>query len=252
MPDRIDRGFLYPNKRLPQGANMVVTTRIGGFSKPPFAGLNLSDRVGDETAAVQKNRRYLRRALNLPTEPVWPKQRHGADVFVADSAAANPVADATIAFAPGLVCAVTAADCLPILLCDKRARRVAAIHAGWRGLAAGVIERTAEALRARPHDVIAWLGPAIGPDAFRVGDEVRDVFVADDKRAALAFVPDNAGRWMANIYQLARLRLERLGIADISGGFHCTYHDSKHFYSYRRSARTGRMAALVWIDARGG
>lgn len=228
---------------------MVVTTRLGGFSKSPFAGLNLSDRVGDDADAVEKNRCYLCQALSLPGEPVWLKQEHGCDVFVAGSAAANTVGDAAVAFGPGLVCAVTVADCLPILICDKQAREVAAIHAGWRGLAAGIIGRTIKMLNSPPHNMLAWLGPAIGPDAFQVGDDVRDVFVADDKSAAFAFMPDNTGRWMADLYQLARIHLGRLGVAEIIGGCHCTYHDRKHFYSYRRSSRTGRMAALVWIAA---
>ena len=231
---------------------MVVTTRLGGFSKPPFDGLNLSGRVGDDPDAVKKNRRYLYDTLTLPAEPIWLDQQHGHGVLVTGSASDGNVADATIAFEAGFVCAVTVADCLPILLCDKDASRVAAIHAGWRGLAAGIVEQTIKEIGSSPRDLIAWLGPAIGPDAFQVGDDVRDLFITNDENTALAFLPDNTGYWMADLYQLARICLQRLGVKEISGGCYCTYHDSKHFYSYRRSPDTGRMAALAWLESQSG
>ena len=247
MVDRIENGFVRPGWPLPAGVRMAVTTRCGGFSKPPFASLNVSDRVGDDPAAVEKNRRHLVQALSLPASPVWLQQQHGCGVFAADAGTGEAIADAAVAFEPGIVCAVTVADCLPVLFCDRRATRIGAAHAGWRGLAAGVLEQTVARLGCPAHELSAWLGPAIGPDAFQVGDEVRDVFIADDKRNELAFLPDNTGRWMADLCQLARVRLQRLGVGRIEGGFYCTYHDRENFYSHRRDARTGRLAALVWL-----
>jgi len=158
-----------------------------------------------------------------------------------------PRADAAVSFKAGQVCAVTVADCLPVLFCDRGASCVGAAHAGWRGLAGGVLEATVAALGCPPKELLAWLGPAIGPHAFQVGDEVRERFMRQDENCALAFLPDNTGAWMADLYQLARLRLRRLGVAEITGGEHCTWRDKRHFFSHRRDRRSGRMAALIWL-----
>ncbi len=225
----------------------AVSTRNGGCSAPPFDSCNVSEGVGDDTRAVAENRRRLRERLGLPSEPVWLDQEHGCGVVAAENAPARRRADASVSFASGTVCTVTVADCLPVLFCDRDATRVAAAHAGWRGLAGGVLEATVAALDCEPRKLIAWLGPAIGPHAFHVGDDVRERFVGQDEECALAFLPDNTGAWLADLYQLARLRLARLNVGEVSGGFHCTFTNERHFFSHRRDGRTGRMAACVWL-----
>ncbi len=241
---------IIPHWDVPERVRAAVTTRAGGVSSGAYAGLNLGDHVGDDPRAVAENRRILAAALRLPAEPCWLRQVHGCDV--ADAAATEPcVADAVIATEPGRVCAVLTADCLPVLLSDDRGERVAAVHAGWRGLADGVIEATLERLAVAPRRLRAWLGPAIGPDAFEVGDEVRAQLMAGaGNGAAAAFRPSPSGRWLADLPRLARLRLAAAGVAQASGGRLCTYADARRFYSYRRDGTTGRMASLVWIDDR--
>jgi len=222
-----------------------VTTRAGGVSLPPYDSLNLGDHVGDDPVAVVLNRQRLR-AL-LPAEPRWLKQVHGTVVAKADMIVEPVEADAAVSFTAGMVCAVLTADCLPVLFCDRQGTRVAAAHAGWRGLAAGVLEAAAAAMQCPSSDILAWLGPAIGPQAFEVGEEVREAFVRDLPAAARAFTPRQSGKWLADIYELARLRLARAGVREVYGGGLCTYSDSERFYSYRREKATGRMAALVWL-----
>ncbi len=237
--------FIFPDWPAPANVRAAVTTRAGGVSVGPYASLNLGDHVGDEPAAVAENRARLVRALALPGEPGWLKQVHGT--CARDAALAGGEADAGFATGPGVVCVVLTADCLPVLFCDRHGTRVAAAHAGWRGLAAGVLERTVEALDTSPGDVLAWLGPAIGPDAFEVGEEVRAEFLRHDARAAEAFRPSPQGRWLADLYALARLRLQRQGVTAIHGGGLCTYRDVERFYSYRRDGVTGRVASLIWL-----
>jgi hypothetical protein len=226
-----------------------VTTRAGGVSLPPYDSLNLGDHVGDDPAAVALNRLRLRGFL--PAEPKWLKQVHGTTVALADSLAEAVEADAAVAFEPGTVCAVLTADCLPVLFCDRQGTRVAAAHAGWRGLAAGVLEASVAAMQCPPAEILAWLGPAIGPQAFEVGEEVRDVFVSQNPQDAVAFTPQPSrltpNRHMADIYELARLRLARAGVREVYGGGLCTYTDAERFYSFRRDKVTGRMASLVWV-----
>jgi YfiH family protein len=200
--------------------------------------------VKDDPAAVAENRRRLRSLL--PAEPVWLKQVHGTVCVDAAQVPAGTEADAALARAPGVVCAVLTADCLPILLCDESGTVVAAAHAGWRGLAAGVIESTVRAMGQPGERLIAWLGPAIGPQNFEVGDEVRASFVAHDPAAAQAFVAGRPGKWTCDIYQLARQRLATLGIHRVTSADFCTVRDSAYFYSYRREGVTGRMATLIW------
>lgn len=236
----------------------LTTLRAGGVSAGPFGladgtagGLNLGEHVGDDPAAVRENRERLQRLLPGPVR--WLSQVHGVSVHDADgpAPAAAPQADAAVATTPGTVLAVMTADCLPILLADARGRGVAVAHAGWRGLAAGVAEAAVDALRARVGDdapVQAWLGPAIGPTAFEVGDEVHDAFVGLDAGAAAAFVPGPApGKWWADLASLARARLAARGVHDVAGGTLCTVSDASSFYSHRRDRRSGRFASLLWI-----
>jgi hypothetical protein len=198
-------------------------------SKAPWDSFNLGDHVNDEPQAVAENRRRLREARHLPAEPLWLEQVHGIDVIDAATAHGRPIADASVADRLGLVCAVLTADCLPVLLCDVQGTHIGAVHAGWRGLVNGVIEQTVLRMGRPANDLLAWLGPAIGPTAFEVGEEVRQAFIAYDAAAAVAFVPSPSGRWLADIYHLARLRLQRLGVNQIYGGHWCTYKDSERF-----------------------
>jgi YfiH family protein len=225
-----------------------ITTRQGGVSEPPYESLNLALHVGDLPAAVARNRLRLRECCDLPQEPFWLSQVHGCQV--ADSASDLPgcEADAVYSRQPGRVCAVLTADCLPLLMTDRAGRVVCAVHAGWRGLAAGVVESAVARLSTPPQELLVWLGPAIGPDAFEVGDEVREVFVEQSAEDEAAFRRNERGRWLADIYRLARLRLQRLGVDYVGGGDCCTWSQSSLFYSYRREGVTGRMASLIWLE----
>jgi len=238
--------FIHPDWPAPANVRALATTRKGGTSPPPYDSFNLGDHVGDDPAAVADNREILR--AFLPAEPKWLKQVHGTAVARADGLSAPVEADAVIAFQTNTVCAVLTADCLPVLFCDRQGTRVAAAHAGWRGLAAGVLEASVAAMQCDPAEILAWLGPAIGPQAFEVGEEVRDTFVRDLPAAAAAFVPGQPGKWLADIYELARLRLARAGVHQVFGGGLCTYRDAERFYSFRRDKTTGRMASLIWLQ----
>lgn len=218
------------------------------MSRGPYASLNLADHVGDDHACVARNRALLRDRLALPSEPLWLRQVHGCAVAGTGREPNGCEADASVATGPGVVCAVLTADCLPLLLCDRAGTRIAAVHAGWRGLAAGVIEAAVDGLQAAPADVLAWLGPAIGPDVFEVGDEVRSALLAGDPTATVGFRPSPAGRWLTDIYLLARRRLRALGVNRVWGGDLCTVTDAGRFFSYRRDGATGRMASLIWLD----
>lgn len=235
----------------PKGVCCLVTTRHGGVSQGMYASLNLGDHVGDDPRSVAANRAIVSRQVGAP--PVWLNQVHGTHVV--DAAAciggAAPEADAAFTRRPGVVCAVMTADCLPVLFCDEDGRVVAAAHAGWRGLLDGVLEATVRAMNVEGKRVLAWLGPAIGPLAFEVGDEVRAAFIGVSPEAAAAFRPAPGGKWLADIYQLARQRLARLGIRRISGGDQCTLSAADRFFSYRRDGQTGRMASMIWIDSAG-
>ncbi len=238
--------WIRPDWPAPPRVRALVTTRRGGVSQGAWASLNLGTHVGDAPESVRANRAIVRE--QLPAEPCWLDQVHGTAVAEADVPAdAPPRADASVARRPGAVCAVMTADCLPVLLCDRSGSVVAAAHAGWRGLAAGVLEATVAKLQVPPAKLVAWLGPAIGPDAFEVGGEVREAFVAADARAVSAFRPGvREGKWLADIYRLARLRLEAIGVHGVYGGGLCTVSDAR-FYSYRRDGVTGRFASLVWL-----
>lgn len=240
--------WIVPEWPAPPNVRALATTRQGGFSKGSYAGLNLGLGSGDEREAVDANRALLMRAAALPGPPCWLHQVHGRRVVPAATATtATTKADGCVAERPGRVCAVLTADCLPVLFCDRAGTRVAAAHAGWRGLAAGVLEATVEALGSPGRSLLAWLGPAIGPSAYEVGTEVRAAFLATDPEAAAAFVPSPGGRWLADLYLLARQRLNRAGVESVFGGHWCTFSDARRFYSHRRDGRSGRMASLIWL-----
>ncbi len=237
--------WIEPDWPAPAGVRAASTLRSGGCSSGRYASLNLGHHVGDEDSAVRRNRRNVRRELSLPAEPLWLQQVHGTRIV--DAAAADDViADGSIATQAGLVCVVMTADCLPILLCSQDGTRVAAVHGGWKGLAGGVIEAAVEALGTT--ELMAWLGPAIGPDAFEVGDEVRRAFVANRHHLAEAFRPAPDGRWLADLYAIARWQLSDLGVEVCHGGGCCTYSEPDRFFSYRRDGVTGRMATLIWRE----
>lgn len=239
-------GWLPANWSAPSVVRAGVTTRLGGVSRPPYAELNLAEHVGDDPATVKKNRARLRRFLALPSEPRWLNQVHGVQVNTDTQLC--PEADASVTREPGQVCVVMTADCLPVLFCDRAGAVVAAAHAGWRGLAAGVISETVQRMRVEPREVMAWLGPAIGPRVFEVGDEVRTRFVDLGEDYAQAFVAHTLDKWLMNIYTVARLQLSGLGVTQVFGSEYCTYEDAQRFYSFRRDGQTGRMASLIWIQ----
>jgi YfiH family protein len=246
--------YLMPEWDVPGGVRAAFTLRSGGVSAPPFDTLNSAEHVGDREADVAENRRRIGSALALTCEPVWLEQVHGSTVLDLDRTPARRRADAAITRTAGRVCVVQVADCLPVLIAARDASAVAVAHAGWRGLAGGVLEATVGALAIRGRELVAWLGPAIGPRAFEVGEEVRAAFLAHDTRAAQGFVANDRGRWQCDLFSLARQRLAALGISNVTGGGLCTYSDPRRFFSYRRDGRCGRMAALIWLagpDGRG-
>lgn len=244
----VTHNWIVPDWPAPARVRSVTTTRQGGVSQGSYASMNPADHVDDDPRAVAENRQRLRQVLNLPAAPVWLQQVHGTVAVDAAVAGAAPAADAAYSRQPGVVCAVLTADCLPVLLTDTAGECVAAIHAGWRGLAAGVIEQAVAAMGQPGERLLAWLGPAIGPQAFQVGCEVRDVFLAHDQASADAFRQDSDGIWYANIYHLARQRLAEYGVTAVYGGGFCSFSDADRFYSYRRSGVTGRMATLIWLQ----
>lgn len=225
----------------------LQTLRSGGGSAAPWNSFNLGDHVGDDPARVAANRALLRGLL--PAEPVWLRQVHGIRVLDAACVAGEPEADAAFARQPRVVCAVMTADCLPVLFCDRAGTVVAAAHAGWRGLVAGVLEATVQSMGVAPGELLAWFGPAIGGQRFEVGDEVRAAFVAHDPAAATAFVDLGHGKSLADIYRLAGQRLAAIGVGSLFGGDCCTVSDPARFFSYRRDGATGRMATLIWLDS---
>ena len=239
--------WIEPDWAGPPGVRAAFTLRTGGVSTPPFDAFNCASHVGDAPAAVARNRALLRERLGLPGEPAWLEQVHGrrAVVLGAGDGSLEP-ADAAVTAVAGRVCVIQVADCLPVLLAARDGSAVGAAHAGWRGLAAGVLESALRALGVAPGEVLAWLGPAIGPRHYEVGAEVRAAFTGPDPAAAAAFTANARGRWQCDLYALARQRLAALGVARVSGGQWCTYADSARFFSFRRDGRCGRMAALIW------
>ncbi len=244
--------WIVPDWPAPARVRALVTTREGGDSTGPYAAFNLGLRSGEDAAVVARNRARLDAVL--PAAPAWMQQVHGATVSAVDlldaAAGAEPQADAAFATIPGRVCAVLTADCLPVLLCDREGSVVAVVHAGWRGLACGVIEATV-ATMARPADrLMAWLGPAISQAAYEVGPELREVFVSARAADTAAFIPGKPGKFQADLYRLARNRLLSAGVQAVYGGGLCTYGELRRFYSFRRDgAASGRMASLIWLEA---
>lgn len=244
--------WLIPDWPVPRSVRALSTCRGGGVSQGRYASLNLGSHVEDAAVAVSENRRLLRAATGLPVEPMWLTQVHGVGVCDLDtdevSGPACP-ADAAVTRQPGRVCAILTADCLPVLLAAQSGDRVGAAHAGWRGLAAGVIEATVEALGCPGESLLAWLGPAIGPGHFEVGAEVREELLRADPAAEGALERNARGRYMADLYALARSRLTRLGVRRIYGGGECTYAAADKYFSHRRDGLTGRQATLIWLEA---
>ncbi|MEQ1767477.1 MAG: peptidoglycan editing factor PgeF [Methylotenera sp.] len=240
--------FIIPNWPAPANVKALQTTRIGGVSHAPYASLNLGAHVNDDPIAVAKNRQLL--SLYLPSEPVWVNQVHGVEVIDAAKSSCLQNADASFTTKPNVVCVTMTADCLPVLLCDKSGSVVAAVHAGWRGLCDGAIEAAVNKLAVDKREILAWLGPAIGPKAFEVGDEVREQFIAKDAQAETAFKA-NGNKWLGDIYTIARQRLNNLSVTQIYGGSinenFCTYTDEARFFSFRRDNATGRIASLIWL-----
>jgi YfiH family protein len=240
-------GIIKPDWPAPANVRAFTTTRSGGFSQGQWSSLNLGNHCGDNPDHVKRNRKLLQTLL--PGEPRWLNQVHGKSVLRWDDASdASREADAIIGNQTGQVCAVLTADCLPVLFCNKVGTEVAAAHAGWRGLAAGVLEATVSAMACDPAELMAWLGPAIGPLAFEVGNDVYDSFVNTNTKSATAFVR-HGDRWLADLYKLAGLALTRAGIEQISGGQHCTYSKHDKFFSFRRDGVTGRMASIIWMKS---
>lgn len=239
--------FITPHWPAPATVRAGTSCRQGGISAPPYDSLNPAAHVGDSPAAVAANRARL----GLPAEPCWLQQVHGTRVAVLEANGRIGIeADAAYTRTPGVICAVLTADCLPVLLCDRRGQEVAAVHAGWRGLSNGVIEATLDQFQVPADQLLAWLGPAIGPEIYEIGDEVRQAFVEADPQTAGAFTATGPGHWLMDIYTLARRRLQQRGVEQISGGEYCTHTDATRFYSYRRDGVTGRMASVIWLGAR--
>ncbi len=253
--------WLEPDWPAPATVRALSTWRCGGASLSPYASLNLGGHVGDSADAVAENRRRLAAAAGLPAEPVWLTQVHGTavadldavakldaviDLDADDRAEVGP-ADAAFTRQPGRVCAILTADCLPVLLAAEAGDLVGAAHAGWRGVAAGVIEATVQAMAVAPPGILAWLGPAIGPAHFEVGAEVREALLAADPGAGAAFVANSRGRFMADLAALVRRRLAALGVSHIYGGGECTFATAERYFSHRRDGVTGRQATLIWL-----
>ena len=257
--------WLVPDWPAPANIHAATTLRTGGVSQGPYFSLNPAAHVNDDAEWVRHNRRIIRDMLSLPAEPVWLDQVHSNRVvkavnppFAKGGSGDLQQADASYTHQSGVVCAVMTADCLPVLICSTDGTQVAAIHGGWRGLLAGVISNTVSTMQIPPNrppcnkeargDLLVWLGPAIGPDCFEVGSEVRDAFLEKSAEFSNAFKEQGKGKWLADIYQLARIELAALGIANVYGGTSCTFTEHERFYSYRRDTQTGRMATLIWRE----
>ncbi len=233
----------------PAGVHAAFTTRLGGVSSTPWDSFNLATHVGDSPQSVATNRALLREKLGLSIDPAWLNQVHGIDVVNLDAAhtCASPfTADASFTRTANRVCVIMVADCLPVLFASRDGQTIGAAHAGWRGLASGVLENTVSVMGVPPDDLVVWLGPAISQEHFEVGDEVREAFVKADAEAASLFAPNSRGRWQADLTGLARRRLAALGVNDVSGGKWCTFADRERFYSHRRDGKGGRLAAIIW------
>jgi YfiH family protein len=254
VPNDARLPWVTPDWPAPPNVRSLSTLRMGGVSTAPYESWNLGAHVGDVAASVAENRRRLRVGAALPAEPEWLAQVHGRGVHNLDTTAsvgaigAAPTADAAVTRRAGRVCAILTADCLPVLLASASGDRVGTAHAGWRGLVAGVIEATVDALGGPPEELLAWLGPAIGPRHFEVGAEVREALLVPDPGAAEAFTGNSRGRFMADLYALARRRLARAGVNRVYGGGECTFAGASSYFSHRRDGTTGRAATLIWLE----
>jgi purine-nucleoside/S-methyl-5'-thioadenosine phosphorylase / adenosine deaminase len=275
-----DLQFIWPRWSAPHCVRAAFTLRSGGVSVAPYDSLNMGAGIGDSVEAVAENRRRVRAGLPLPSEPVWLEQVHGieiAEIGEAGGVVAGvggraaqprgpgggigaepsealvppPRADASVTRTPGRVCAIRVADCMPVLFAARDGSAVGAAHAGWRGLAGGVLEATIRRMGVPATQLVAWMGPAIGPDHFEVGDDVRAAFLARDEEADGAFVGNARGRWQCDLYALARRNLTALGVEEVFGGGWCTFAEVHRFFSYRRDGQCGRMAALIWLQSGG-
>lgn len=239
--------YISPTWPAPSSVRAYVSTRIGGVSSVPFDSLNLGLHVQDDPAAVQQNRQLFSSYIDMPDSTTWLNQVHGTDVACLPCESLPDSADAAVSHTKNQVCAVLTADCLPVFFCNQAGTQVAVAHAGWRGLCAGVLESTLAKFDEK-ENVMVWFGPAIGPNAFEVGDEVREAFVSVIPDAAAAFKPaQEAGKWLGDLYLLAKQRLVVAGVIQIYGGDYCTFTDEARFYSYRRDGKTGRMASVIWV-----
>ncbi len=237
----------WPDK--PENVSAVTTLLNGGVSQGGFSEYNLALHVGDDVQAVARNRAKLAADLSLPAEPVWLDQVHSNKVICADDVAAGVVvtADASVSRKSGVVCTVMTADCLPVFFCNRAGTEIAVAHAGWRGLHAGIISNTIEAMQSPADEILVYLGPAIGPQLFEVGEEVLQAFTDKNINNKTAFVVATESHYLCDIYELARIELQVLGIGDVAGGDYCTFSESHRFYSYRKQSTTGRMANLIWL-----
>lgn len=241
--------FIQPDWPAPKNIRAFQTTRQGGFSQAPYNGFNLAMHLGDDAMTVAKNRQLLNPFL--PSEPVWVNQVHGITVHDAAKSSCFENADASFSRQKNVVCVIMTADCLPLLLCDKQGTVVAAVHAGWRGLCNGVIEATVKKMAVSTEEILVWLGPAIGPESFEVGDDVRLAFIEKSPQAVEAFISKGQGKWLCDLYQLAKQRLHAIGVTQIYGASvnenFCTFKQQDQFFSFRRDQTTGRMASLIWL-----
>lgn len=240
--------LIFPEWPAPSNVRAASSTRVGGVSKGVYESLNLGEHVGDDPQAVAENRKRLLAALKLRQQPYWLQQVHGTRVAKLDGRSVGEAADAAVSGMPQQACVVMTADCMPVLFCDRAGSLVAAAHAGWRGLAAGVLEATIATMQMPPTEILAWLGPAIGPEAYEVGEEVQQTFINQEARAERAFKPRENGKWLCDLYKLARQRLSHAGVEHIYGGDFCTVTDKARFFSYRRDGQCGRMATLIWLE----
>lgn len=241
--------FIRPDWPAPRHIHAYTSLRQGGVSKKPYDTFNLAHHVGDAAEDVNANRQHLMQQLQLKNDPLWINQTHSTIVLPATAHHRGQEADASYTHEPHQACVVLTADCLPILMCDQQGTVVAAIHAGWRGLAAGIVENTVQALQTPVDQLLVWLGPAISQANFEVGEDVKHAFVSKNPEAILAFKPNNAHKWQADLYALARLQFKKLGITRLYGGQFCTFADKERLYSYRRDGKnTGRMATLIYFS----
>lgn len=247
MEKAVTPKFIYPDWPAPQNVRALTTTRVGGYSAAPFDSFNLSLRSGDNIEHVKRNRALLIESAGLPAEPVWLRQVHGNRVIDAADSEPYSEADGSYTQQPRVVCAVLTADCCPVFLCDRHGNGVAVLHCGWRGVARGLIEQGVARMKVLPADLLGWLGPAIGPNSFEVGDDVYEAFAVHDRNAGTAFKRQENGRWLADIYALVRQRLQAVGVTKISGANYCTVLERQRFFSYRRDRVCGHMASLIWM-----